>query len=368
MLEIRQGKVIEILSHRDGLTEIRIDINGKEKKGICYDYLSGRVEVGDEVVVNTTATSLALGTGGYDFVINILGKDSELEAQGHIMKMRYTPYQIQTFSVEEQDSPYHERINNFHSLIETPVIAGTLHSMLVPITVMIKKKAPQARITYVMTDGAALPIQFSNIVHYLKKEEIIDNTITIGHSFGGDLEAVNIYSALIAAYEIQEADIIIVSMGPGIVGTGTKYGFTGVEQADILHATKVLGGRPIAVPRISFSDKRERHYGLSHHSRTNLGELALIRAKVGIPYLTQEKNSVLEQQLSDSEIINKHDIIYRKGKEVLEVLGELDFEVTTMGRRVEEEQEYFMAAGIAGIIASEELRKEDENGSKGEDS
>ncbi|OCL26990.1 hypothetical protein U472_05755 [Orenia metallireducens] len=362
MIEIRQGKVIEILSQRDGLTIVRLEIEGKEKKGISYDDLVGEIREGDDVVVNTTATSLNLGTGGYDFIICILNHARERDEKGHIMKMRYTPYQIQTFSTEEQDSPYHERINNFHSLSGTPVVVGTLHSMLAPITVMAKAISPKAKITYIMTDGAALPIRFSNMVHFLKSEGIINNTVTIGHAFGGDLEAVNIYSGLISAYEVSEADIIVVCMGPGIVGTGTKYGFTGVEQANILNAVYQLGGSPIGVPRIGFGDRRERHYGLSHHSRTTLGELTMVESKVGLPYLDRKRAGVIKEQLVEAGINNKHQIIYREGDRVLKELERLDFTFKTMGRGLKEEKEYFMTAGVAGILASEEIGKDGSDG------
>lgn len=92
---------------------------------------------------------------------------------------------------------------------------------------------------------------------------------------GGDLESVNIYSGLIAAYQVLKAEIIIVTMGPGIVGTGTKWGTTAVEQGEIINAVNVLGGQPIAVPRISFADPRPRHQGVSHHTITALGQVAL---------------------------------------------------------------------------------------------
>ena len=32
-------------------------------------------------------------------------------------------------------------------------------------------------------------------------------------------------------------------MGPGIVGTGTKYGFSGIEQGQIIDAINTLSGR-----------------------------------------------------------------------------------------------------------------------------
>ncbi len=88
------------------------------------------------------------------------------------------------------------------------------------------------------------------------------------------MECTNIYTGLIAAKEVLKGDITIITMGPGIVGTGTKYGFSGIEQGQIIDAVNTLGGNPIVVPRISFRDLRERHKGMSHHTRTILSEIA----------------------------------------------------------------------------------------------
>src|SRR5699024_8006760 len=143
------------------------------------------------------------------------------------------------------------------------------------------------RINYLMTDGGSLPIYFSNTVKLLKENELIKKTITIGHAFGGDLECTNIYTGLIAAKEILKGDVTIITMGPGIVGTGTKYGFSGIEQGQIIDAVNTLGGNPIVAPRISFKDSRKRHIGISHHTRTVLSEITKTSGKVIIPILDE---------------------------------------------------------------------------------
>ena len=78
-------------------------------------------------------------------------------------------------------------------------------------------------------------------------------------------------------------------MGPGIAGTGTKYGFTGIEQGPILDAVKKLGGMPISIPRISFADKRDRHQGISHHSITVLKEIVNVDVHLPIFQYSSEK-------------------------------------------------------------------------------
>jgi len=175
------------------------------------------------------------------------------------MKLNYTPLQAKVRSVEEPDSPHHEIIADFKSMGGVPVVAGTLHSMLAPVCAAVRLLAGEAvRIVYVMTDAACLPLAFSRTVKTLKEKGLLDGTVTYGHAFGGDLEAVNKYTALIAARKILGADVIVATPGVGIIGTGTEYGHTGLEQGEITNAAAVLGGAPVGLLRISFADQRER--------------------------------------------------------------------------------------------------------------
>lgn len=134
-------------------------------KAINYEALTGTVSLGDTVVVNTTARALNLGTGGYDFVIHIVGKEQEGRTHrepGHIMKLRYTPCQLSCLAVEEEDSPHHAVMAEANSLDNMPVICGSLHSMLPAAAAAVKWRSHhRARLAYIMTDGAALPLAWS---------------------------------------------------------------------------------------------------------------------------------------------------------------------------------------------------------------
>jgi hypothetical protein len=358
LLAIKKARVINIGNGREGLTEVEVELeNGKKRSAINYDDLTGGVNKGDKVLLNTTAIDLNLGTGGYDFVLcNLDNATQKLMGTGHIMKLRYSPFQVKCLSVEEEVSPHREEIKSFSSLQGHPVIIGSLHSMVAPVAMVLDKLSSQSlKLAYMMTDGAALPLKLSNAIAELQEKGLIDKTITVGHAFGGDLEAVNVYSGLIAASEVVNADITIVAMGPGIVGTGTKYGFTGLEQGEIINAVRVLGGTPITIPRISFSDHRERHYGISHHSLTVLDKIALKKAIVALPILTGEKQRRLEKQLKNYDLIRKHDIRYKDGEEILKIIKEYDIKVSTMGRDEKEDPEFFMTSGIAALLALKEI-------------
>ena len=260
------------------------------------------------------------------------------------------PYQFKTLSVEEQDSDYHLEVDKFKTLNKFPVVVGTLHSQVSVFFESYKylsKKDTTA--VYIMTDGAALPIQLSNNIRVLKSEKIIDYTITVGNAFGGDYEAVNIYSGIVFAYEVLKADIIMICMGPGIVGTGTKYGFSGIEQGYILDAIEKLGGTPVALPRISFSDSRDRHKGLSHHSITILKDI--VNAHCIIPYSITDldKDSFINNQFADNGLDLKHTIINTNGYNYNEIVSEFIVKPKSMGRTYTDEPYLFDAC----ISASE---------------
>lgn len=354
MISKKIGVVESIKSKSQNLEEITVNINGNIAKAYNYPKMTGSVDIGDEVVLNTTAVELSLGTGGYHFVITNLNKiESTMTPGGHIMKLRYTPMQVKVDSVEEQDSKLHEKINEFKSLDSLPVVVGTLHSMLTPFVASYKRHNPDKKLVYIMTDGASLPIYLSKNVENLKNKKLIDDTITIGNAFGGDYECINIYSALITAKEVLNADVVFISMGPGIAGTGTKYGFTGIEQGSILDAVKKLGGHPIAIPRMSFADKRDRHVGISHHSITVLSEIVNVAVDIPIGLEDEEKLSYVNNQIKENKLDEKHNIEYIKPGKTLDDLNYFELKVKSMGRNYEQDSEFFDAASNAAYYLME---------------
>jgi hypothetical protein len=78
------------------------------------------------------------------------------------------------------------------------------------------------------------------------------------------------------------AEAVVCGIGPGIVGTGSRFGHGGLAVADAANAASALGGRPVVTARVSFADTRERHHGLSHHTRAAL-ELCLGETRVAWP-------------------------------------------------------------------------------------
>jgi len=361
MAFFKEGRVLEIIRERPSLTEVKVEVDKKVEDAINYNDITGKVRPGDKVILNITAMKLNLGTGEKHFILwNLRNKSVSFPGAGHIMKLRYTPLQINCLSVEEQESQFHHLFQEEQSLEKMPVVIGSLHSQLPAVAVTVKEIAPETRIVYLMTDGGALPLAFSELVDQLKSLNLIDTTITIGHAFGGDLEAINIYSGLIAARVVAKAEIALVMMGPGVVGTDTLLGYSGIEQGQIINAVSALKGRAIAIPRLSFQDKRPRHYGISHHTLTALSLIAMAPALIPFPSMDREKMKQIRNQLRESKIIARHRIEVIENNITLPALEKYGIKVTTMGRSIDEEPEFFNAAGAAGIAAVRMLKKLDD--------
>jgi hypothetical protein len=345
-----RGQISEIVETLDDVIKTKVGTPEGAIDALAFPSMLPSVNVGDTVVVNTTG--LDLGTGGVGFILWNLDADSLPEpGLGHIVKMRYTPWQTDVDAVESQESPHHDDLEYALHLYKTPVIACGLHSQVAGVAAGIRAADPNARIGYLMTDGAALPLAWSDLVRNLKQAGLIDTTATYGHAFGGELETVNVFSGLVALHIVAKADYIIAAMGPGVVGTGTALGFTGIEQGQLLDAAGSLGGLPIASLRISFADERKRHMGVSHHSLTALTIGTNRRAYVALPKLRHERAQLVTGQLERSGVSDTHDVKVAQGLPGVEVLRARGVAATSMGRGIEDDLDFWLACAAAGDLA-----------------
>jgi hypothetical protein len=256
-------------------------------RALAYPRLVGTPEPGDRVLLNSTALEKGLGTGGYALIVAVpdrLPADPPA-GPGHLVKARYTPLQAMVLGADEQDSQFHRVLADADDLSGLPVVVCDLHSSLPAVLAGLRSVDPALRVAYVMTDGGALPAWFSRSVSQLRAAGWLTTCITAGQAFGGDLEAVSVHSALLAARLVAGCDVAVVTQGPGNLGTGTRWGFSGVQAGEVVNAAAVLRGQPVACLRISGADARERHRGVSHHSLTAYGRVALSAADVVVPDL-----------------------------------------------------------------------------------
>src|SRR3954467_5545840 len=271
----RRGQVSHTgRSWRDAL-ELTVEVPGDGKvRALAYPSLVGTPEIGDDVLLNTTAWAQMLGTGGYALGVAVpdrLPPDPELP--GHLVKARYTPLQVTVQGVDEQDTEHHEVIAEADALGGMPVVVADLHSALPAVLIGALATDTALKVAYVMTDGGALVAGFSRTLSALAPS--LAGVVTVGQAFGGDLEAVTLHTGLLAARHVLGADLAIVTQGPGNLGTGTPWGFSGVAAGEVCNAVTVLGGEAIGALRISEADPRPRHRGVSHHSLTAFGRVAL---------------------------------------------------------------------------------------------
>ena len=334
MPSFRTASVAEVLGERPGYVRLRL---ADGDRAFALTQLTGPVGVGDEVVVNTTAVELGLGSGGWHVVHCNLSHPTWAEAgPGHLMKLRYTSLQVDTGAGEEAGPTPTD-------LAGTPVVVGGVHSQLPAIAAAFAEARPGARLAYVMTDGAALPLAMSDLVAGLRERSLLVGSVTAGHAFGGDLEALNVPSALALARHRLRADAVVVLMGPGIAGTASTLGFTGLEAAPALDAAAWLGGRPIACLRCSSGDARERHQGISHHARTVLDAVRSevdVAVPVGVERCTERHRWHAIDPGDPVALLERHDL-----------------QVTTMGRPPADDRLFFSAAAAAGALAGQLLRE-----------
>jgi len=350
MPSFRTGEVVRVLTQRPGLQRVEVDLGAGPERAYVLPQLTGPVERGDPVVVNTTAVELGLGTGGWHVVHWNLARDAWTEkGPGHIIKARYTSLQADVGSAEEHLDPELVDIDSIDGL---PVIAAALHSQLPAVATVLRDLRPEARLAYVMTDGAALPLALSDLVADLRARGLLAATITCGHAFGGDYEAVSVFSALAIARHVARADAAVVVMGPGIVGTGTRLGFTGIEVGPVLDAAAGLGGEPIVALRVSFADPRPRHQGVSHHTLTTLRIATRSAVTVPVPCVGGDEEERIRADLAAPGVGDRHRLVDVAPTGILERFARHGLAVTSMGRRAEEDPVLYEAAGAAATVAA----------------
>lgn len=321
-------------------------------RALAYPDLVGRPQEGDLVLLNTAALERGLGTGGYALVV---GTPSRLpgagpQGPGHVVKARYTPLQTMVLGVDEQESPHHEVLRDADDLLGLPVVVADLHSAVPAIVAGLRERRPDARVAYVMTDGGALPAWFSRAVDGLRAAGWLHTCITTGQAFGGDLEAVTVHTALLAARLVEHADVAVVAQGPGNLGTGTRWGFSGVSAGDAVNAAATLHGRPVASLRVSQADARERHLGVSHHSLTAYGRVALAPADVVVPLLPGPFGDRVRAQAA--VLGARHRLVEVDVDGLDAALRACPVRLSTMGRDLDADAAAFLAAAAAGRHAA----------------
>jgi Protein of unknown function (DUF3866) len=341
MLKLRRGVVVEA-------EPLTVEVAGERRAAWADEGTVGPVELGDEVVVNVEALDLDLGSGGFDVVhVNLTrGLDGQGASGEHVIKLNYTSLQHAVEPVEASAK----------AVATPPVLVLPLHGHLAPAVWAARQVNPDLAIGFVQGGGGALPGSLSRDVHRLREASLLTGHITAGAAFGGEREAITLPGAIDAAAALGW-DAIVVGPGPGILGSDSRLGHGGMAALDGAHAALALGLPTLVAPRLSGSDARPRHRGLSHHSKTVL-EMLLGTVRVPVPEASLAGWPLLEDgapeggspQAALDELIEtcggRHDIAV----EEIDLAGYAasGLPTTTMGRSLEEDPLFFAAPLAAG--------------------
>lgn len=335
-LKLRRGVVVSA-------DPLEVEVGGERRRAWADEAMVGEMRAGDEVVVNVAAMDLGLGSGGFDVVhVNLTrGLEGGEGGDAHVMKLNYTSLQ---HPVEPVECPVARFLSDSERPKGTtelpPVLVLPLHGHLAPAAWAAAQAAPGLRVGYVQTGGGALPGSLSRDVKELRERGLLAGHITAAPAYGGEDEALSAVGALDAAAGLGW-DAVIAGPGPGIIGSDTAYGHGGMAALDTAHAALSLGLPTAISPRLSSSDPRDRHRGLSHHTKTVL-ELLLSPIDLPIPNGSQEL-------FTDTGEHRLHSVPVE-----LESYLASGLPATTMGRSLAEDPLFFespLAAGtfLAGV-------------------
>jgi hypothetical protein len=350
VLKLRRGVVIAT----DPLT---VRVGAEEREAWADRTLIGAVEEGDEVVVNVEARDLGLGSGGFDVVHANLSRGLEASEAGppHVMKLNYTSLQHAVEPIEAA-----AQTDEAAEIAPAPVLVVPLHGHLAPAAwAFAEASGGGLGLGYVQSGGGALPGALSRDVRELRDRGLVGAHLTAGPAYGGEWEAVSLTGGIDAAASSPRLalDAVIVGPGPGIIGSESRYGHGGTAALESAHAALSLGLPTAVAPRLSSSDPRPRHRGLSHHSAAVL-ELLLAPVRVPVPEAELEGWPLLDAEAPEGggaraaldsliEVCRgRHDIAVEAVD--LDGYARSGLPTRTMGRTIDEDPLFFAAALAAG--------------------
>jgi hypothetical protein len=106
----------------------------------------------------------------------------------------------------------------------------------------------------------------------------------------------------------------------------------------------------VASLRISQADPRPRHQGVSHHSLTAYGRVALARADVVVPDLPGEFGAAVAE--AAAPLGARHTLVTVPIAGLREALARCPVPLATMSRSLDDDPAYFLAAAAAGRHAA----------------
>ncbi len=260
-------------------------------------------------------------------------------------KLNYTSLQHAVEPVEEERAPRFMSAGRAKGGAipgNAPVLVLPLHGHLAPAAWAAAQARPGLKVGYVQTAGGALSGSLSRDVAELRERGLLCGHITAAPAYGGEHEALSTVGALDAAAGSLGWEAIVVGPGPGIIGSETDYGHGGMAALDSAHAALSLAMPTLISPRLSSGDPRERHRGLSHHTRTVL-DLLLAPVDVAAPAGHPEAASELREASGDRHRLKEATVD-------LDAYAASGLPTRTMGRPLVDDPLFFSAPLAAGTL------------------
>ena len=343
MLKLRRG-IVTTAEAPAAWQALTVEIDGERRPAQADAQLVGPCEPGDEVIVNTEARDLKLGSGGFDVVhVNLTrGLNGTGLPGAHVMKLNYSSLQHAVLPVEARD---------LTMPLDRPVGVLQLHGQLAPLAWSLAEARANLKVGYVQTAGGALPGGMSETVQALLNRGLLAGHTTAGPAYGGQQEAITTAGAIHDGIAQEGWDVALVGPGPGILGSASALGHGGIVALDSAHAALALGCPTVLTARMSSGDPRDRHRGLSHHTRTVL-DLLLAPVTLPVPNgiaLFAEMDGI--GAALDAARARGHDV--REAAVDVEGYRASGLPTRTMGRTLDEDRLFFSAALAAGTAIGE---------------
>ena len=367
MITWRAGVVVSLGATWPGAAEVTVELEapvgtataGDTVRALAFPALVGSPEIGDRVLLNVSALARGLGTGGYALVIALPDRPpvDPPAGPGHLVKARYTPLQAMVLGVDDQESPHHELLRDADDLDGLPVVVADLHSALPAIVAGARFAAiagrPDAAAGRVRDDRRRRAARV--VLPHGRRTAVRRDGSRRASPPGSRSAATSRRSpctpGLLAARHVVGADLVVVAQGPGNLGTGTRWGFSGVAAGEAVNAAGALGGRPVASLRVSGADaaraaprgvapladglrpgraraRRRRRPGARRRARTRGSASRRRRSAAGTGWSRWPPGPTCSRALADTPV-----------------------RLSTMGRGLDQDPAAFLAAAAAGVHA-----------------
>jgi hypothetical protein len=343
-------RATEVRDVRPGLARMTLS-DGSEAYALTD--LCGPIAAGDELLVNTSALDLHLGTGGAHVVHTNLTAPyrgtADLEPSCTVMKARYLAEQLPVDAYEEAAGGAPDDTGAaLPSLAGVRVVLCVLHSHALALAAAVRH-ASEAAPGYVMTDGGALPFVLSDLAAACLERGVIATAVSAGQAFGAPVEAVTVASG-VAALAQRGVERVIIAPGPGHLGTASPLGFSALDLAGHAAVLDALGAATALAARASSVDERARHRGVSHHTQT-MAALVPVQTVVPVPV-----NSKFDEATGDAAWIEAlgERAVRVKPLRVADALAECGLSVSSMGRPLESDEQAcaWLGAAAAWLAAA----------------